>query len=58
MSRALAVKSKSLRLDPSSGEVLGFWLLEMLSGPKCGRNQWELWGFGLSATLALHVLLI
>lgn len=58
MSRALAVKGKSLRLAPSSGEVLGFCLLEMLSSPKCRRNQWELWGFSLSAALALDVLLI
>lgn len=58
MSSALAVKGKSLRLVPSSDEVLGFWLLEMLSSPKRGRNQWELWGFSLSATLALDVLLM
>lgn len=58
MSRALAMRGKSLRLVPSSGEVLGFWLLELLSSLKHGRNQWELWGFSLSATLALDVLLI
>lgn len=39
-SRASAVKGKPLGLVLSSGEVLGFWLVEMLSSPKCRRNQW------------------
>lgn len=37
MARAVAVKGKSLRLVPSSGDVLGFCLLEMLSSWNVGE---------------------
>lgn len=36
-SRASAVKGKPLGLVLSSGEVLGFWLVEMLSSPNVGE---------------------